>query len=429
VTPSPTSALYTQYVENFFYTRYPNSRIHFRNAGVSGDRAADALARFDDDVAAFKPTIATVLLGMNDASYKDYDAPTFKAYADGMVALCDRLDAIQCKVILMSPTMFDHQAFDAMVAKDPARGKNKQPTNYNAVLAYYGKWAQELATKRGYRFVDLYGPLNTHTTQQRLKDKSFTLIEDAIHPGQNGQVVMAYELLKQTGELGPILNAAVKVDAGKWVTKTPTTVADITGEARRSVSYTVQPKCLPWVLPTDATLGFKLTRAGHTGTQESLVAAGLEPGYYSVSINGQAVDIFTDQQLAVHAEIEEDTDSPSYQQAMKVAALNAQRNKEAINPLRGLYSQRKGKLRALTQPTSPDAKADPKTPKVDPKAAYEAALTELRQKEAALLKRAAELEDQIYQANKPIPLKVEIRPTTAPQPKKRNSPEEIRKAA
>ena len=38
--------LYTQYVENFFYTRYPQTRIKFRNAGVSGDRAADALSGF-----------------------------------------------------------------------------------------------------------------------------------------------------------------------------------------------------------------------------------------------------------------------------------------------------------------------------------------------------------------------------------------------
>src|SRR5215207_4692778 len=34
---------YTQYVENFFYTRYPHIRLHFRNAGISGDKAQDAL--------------------------------------------------------------------------------------------------------------------------------------------------------------------------------------------------------------------------------------------------------------------------------------------------------------------------------------------------------------------------------------------------
>jgi hypothetical protein len=37
--------LYTQYLETYFYTRYPHLRLKFHNAGVSGDTAADALER------------------------------------------------------------------------------------------------------------------------------------------------------------------------------------------------------------------------------------------------------------------------------------------------------------------------------------------------------------------------------------------------
>ena len=36
--------LYSQYVETFFYTRYPERRIRFHNASVGGDRVGDALA-------------------------------------------------------------------------------------------------------------------------------------------------------------------------------------------------------------------------------------------------------------------------------------------------------------------------------------------------------------------------------------------------
>ena len=43
--------LYTQYVEDYFYTRYPERKIHLRNAGVSGDTASDTLVRFEDDIA------------------------------------------------------------------------------------------------------------------------------------------------------------------------------------------------------------------------------------------------------------------------------------------------------------------------------------------------------------------------------------------
>ena len=55
--------LYTQYVEDFFYTRFPGMRLKFHNSGVGGAKAWDALQRFDRDVADYKPKYVTVLLG------------------------------------------------------------------------------------------------------------------------------------------------------------------------------------------------------------------------------------------------------------------------------------------------------------------------------------------------------------------------------
>src|SRR5262249_30325371 len=72
--------LYTQYIEDFFYTRYPKLHIHFHNSGVGGDRAKDALTRFDEDVAKYKPNYVTILLGMNDGSYRDFDKAVFDTY-------------------------------------------------------------------------------------------------------------------------------------------------------------------------------------------------------------------------------------------------------------------------------------------------------------------------------------------------------------
>lgn len=396
--------LYTQYVENFFYTRYPQMRIKFRNAGVSGDRAADALDRFDDDIAAFKPTVATILLGMNDGSYKDFDAATFQTYEKDMTQLLDKLDALKCRVILMSPTMFDNQAWDIRVKEKPEYAKGRVTTNYNGVLAYYGKWAQEVARKRGYQFVDLFGPLNTFTVQQRKIDPSFTLIPDAIHPGQDGQLIMAYSLLQQVGETGSILGTGVRLMNGQWKAISPM-VTNVSGEPGRTVSYTVQPKALPWTEFEDAPIGTTLTRSGHTASQESHIVVGLQAGRYDLIINGQKVGNFDEKMLGVHAEIEADPDSPTYQQAMRVVALNAKRNAEAIHPLRDLYGQRKGKLRAAR--ASGDMKA------------FETWWAENKIKAAELEKKADEIEDEIYKANQLQPLQVEIKPAPLPPAKPR----------
>lgn len=420
------ACLYTQYAENYFYTRYPNMRLHFRNAGVSGDRARDVLNRFDEDIASFKPTVATVLLGMNDGAYKDFDKPTFDTYAKDMTELLDRLKAINCRVIVMSPTMFDHQSWDIKVKEKPDYAKGRVPTGYNAVLAYYGKWLQQTALERNLQFADLFGPLNTFTVQQRRSDPGFTLIQDAIHPGPDGSFIMAYSLLKQTGETGPILSAGVRVVGGQWQPLNPAVVSDVKGNPTRSVSYTVKPKALPWVQLAEAPLGAKLTKAGHTASQESFIASGLISGRYDLRINDKLVGTWDERALSVHAEVEEDPDSPTFQQSLKVVALNKKRNDEAVRPLRNLWGKQKGMFNKR------------ETDKV----AYDAWQTEFQMKRKELDDLAAKYEADIYQINKVQPLKVEIMPTPRPatvppvkaaqqQPaaKPAAKPEEAKKAA
>ena len=99
--------LYTQYVENYFYTRYPHLRMHFHNAGVSGDTAADALARFDRDVAAYKPNYVAVLLGMNDGAAKQFETALFDTYRTDMQTLIARIRPSAPLPILLTPTMYD----------------------------------------------------------------------------------------------------------------------------------------------------------------------------------------------------------------------------------------------------------------------------------------------------------------------------------
>jgi lysophospholipase L1-like esterase len=394
--------LYTQYTENFFYTRYPNLRLHFRNAGVSGDHAQDALNRFDEDIAEFKPTIATILLGMNDGGYKDFDQATFDTYAKGMTELLDKLDAIKCRVVLMSPTMYDTQAKEAQIAKTPDNPKLSVAKNYNGVLAYYGKWAQEVARKRGYQFVDLFGPLNTYTVEERKLDKNFTLIPDAVHPQKDGQFVMSYSLLQQTGETGGIFGAGVRLMNGEWKSLAPAMVTGISGDPGKSVSYSVKMKALPWAEFEDAPIGTKLTKSGHTGSQESHIVVGLQAGRYDLKINDQVVGTFDEKMLGVHAEIEQMATSPTYQQAMKVIALNKERNDKAVHPLRDLWGKQKGMF------NKKDADKD----------AYEKWQVEFKAKRAELDALADQYEAQIYQINKPGDLKVDVVPSTTPEPAK-----------
>src|ERR1700683_2092954 len=58
--------LHSNYFEAFCYARYQKLTFRFRNSGVGGDTVPKVLARFDWDVAPWKPTVVSVELGMND---------------------------------------------------------------------------------------------------------------------------------------------------------------------------------------------------------------------------------------------------------------------------------------------------------------------------------------------------------------------------
>src|SRR5947209_18634328 len=80
--------LYTTFVEDYVVTRFPHEKIRFIHSGWGGDRVTGGGGgpidlRLDRDVIAYKPTVMTIMLGMNDASYRAYDQGIFDTYASG----------------------------------------------------------------------------------------------------------------------------------------------------------------------------------------------------------------------------------------------------------------------------------------------------------------------------------------------------------
>jgi hypothetical protein len=64
--------LYSNFVEMWTVTRFPNWKLTFRNVGIGGDRAVGGNARFARDVLLHKPTAMTVDFGMNDGGYRAF---------------------------------------------------------------------------------------------------------------------------------------------------------------------------------------------------------------------------------------------------------------------------------------------------------------------------------------------------------------------
>lgn len=332
-------ALYTQYVETFFLTRYPERDIRFHNAGVSGDRAADALRRFQRDVAHYQPDYVSVLLGMNDAEYTAWKPEVFETYVANMSTLLDRLKETGAGVSLMHPTMFDARA-----ARQ--KGPVGEPTGsrYNGVLAYFGEWCRETAWQRGLGFADLHAPLNRITFDERRKDPLFTLIPDAVHPGPNGQLVMAVTMLEELFSRGRLVsNVTITRDQdGKPAVTAPgANVSAVETGDDGSLLFEFQAASLPWVVPDEARLGYELTRAGHRLSGERFASQDLAPGEWELLIDGTSVGTWPHTRLARGVELQGNDLTPQYQQASAIAHANAKRNSQHVKALRDWWLQRK----------------------------------------------------------------------------------------
>ncbi len=401
-------SLYTQYVEDFFYTRYPDRRILFHNAGVSGDKAADALARFEDDVAVFKPKYVSVLLGMNDGQYEDFNGETFSTYRKGMTEILDKVEKIGATAIPLSPTMFDHHQLSLQIKTDDFRFKDRTfSPQYNSLMAFYSAWLRETAGSHHLPFVNLWGPLNDYTFDQRRKNPDFSLVEDTIHPGPAGQFIMAYSLISQfRPDRRGVSSISVIKKGDQWTSKC--SGAKVTGIVASDegdiLTFIAEERSLPWVVPDASSkyelkwgpakspaLGMKLTAAGHRLSNQRLQIAGLKPGTYELLIDDQAVGEYTHLQLGFKIELQSNSKTPQYQQAMEVALLNRDRNDEAVRPLRDTWARVKGLRRK-----GDSKKFDEEYPK-------------LKSKIDALNRSASDYEQRIYTRAKPIARKYQLR--------------------
>lgn len=394
-------ALYTQYVENFFYTRYPERRIRFHNAGVSGDRAGDALARFSDDVASHQPAFVTVLLGMNDGKYEPFTPGTFAEYSTGVEELLGRIEQLEAEPVLLSPTMFDHHQLALRKADETFRFRERPFDGaYNSLMAYYGAWLREQAGKRQVPFVNLWGPLNDLTFAMRRSEPDFTLVEDAIHPGAAGQFVMAFSILSASQqERRGVSSITIQKRGERWIAGRNESISDLAvARSGEEISFIHLAKALPWVAVEPASteelrwgpsaparVGYELTKAGHKLSAERFRVNGLPEGSYELRIDDVLVGTFTHLQVEATVELQKYDHTPQSQQAIQVAELNRTRNDEAVRPMRGLWSRIKG-LRGSGN-----------------RERFEKELPALMEKIGKLQAQAAVYEEQIYEAARPMP--------------------------
>src|SRR5262249_28388090 len=148
---------------------------------VTGGGGGPIDRRLARDVFAYKPTVVTVMLGMNDASYQPFKPAIFDRYAKGYQHL---VESLQAHLPGIRITLIQPSPFDDVTRKPTFEG------GYNRVLIRYGEFVKDLAGKVGATVADLNTPVVAALEQAAAIDPTHAqdLIRDRVHPGPGGQL-------------------------------------------------------------------------------------------------------------------------------------------------------------------------------------------------------------------------------------------------
>lgn len=310
--------LYSNYVEMWTVSRFPNWKLTFRNVGIGGDRSVGGNGRFARDVLLHKPTAMTVDFGMNDGGYRAFEEGTFKPYMDGLQGMANQAKAANIRVAWATPQPLD-----------TAEQGPTALTGYNQTLEKFSEGVKVIADKNGGLFVDQFHPYLAALDGARGKGPKYDRITggDAVHPGPPGQALMAASILK--GLSFPSLVSSAEIDAseGKAVGAKNCMVENVT-KKDGGVTFSRLDGALPF-FPAEA-----LSIVPHAPILEELndyrlKVTGLAAGKYEVRVGGKKIAELTADQLAAGTNLAAGalTDGPIADQAKAVKAAVEAKNR------------------------------------------------------------------------------------------------------
>jgi len=189
--------LYSKYIETYLLACLPELDLRVIQLGWSGETAPGFANRMNNDLMPWRPDVVTTCYGMNDGSYKAYDESIGKRYAGAMADIVGRLKKSGATVVVGGPGVVDSKFF---------QGGGEKPKVYNANLQQLGALAKKIAEENGFPFADVHGAmLQAMEKSKPVLGETYDVGgKDGVHPGPNGQLVMAYAFLKAMGIDGRI---------------------------------------------------------------------------------------------------------------------------------------------------------------------------------------------------------------------------------
>jgi lysophospholipase L1-like esterase len=306
--------LHSNYFEAFCYARYPQLKFAFRNSGVGGHTIPTTLARFDYDIAAWKPTVISVELGMNDKG----TTPTDR-FLTNMKTMVDRIRSIQARPVILAASPVNNGETLATLA-----GGNQRLHDYAVALREFCKQESTPYADQFHVLVDLWGKNKPRETlansvamlkqlsqddslagaehlraflaaQEKNADKPVSMQGDPVHPGPPGQLMMAAALLRELGADGFV--SSLTIDAAGKLVEAKGCQVDGVSSREGLLAFDRLDERLPFPIPDEARTVLPLFPTLLDLSQYTLKVTGLKGSQYALKINGIQVATLPAKQL------------------------------------------------------------------------------------------------------------------------------------
>jgi lysophospholipase L1-like esterase len=280
--------LYTTFTETFAVTRFPKRNVTFIHSGWGGDRVTGGAGggiqeRLTRDVFAYKPTVMTIMLGMNDGRVRAFNDQLFDMYSRGYRDIVKRVKEADpsTRITAIQPSPYDDVTYEP-----------RFPGGYNGVLLRYSDFVRQFGAQQNLTVADLNRPVTAMLAKAKQADAALSqkIIPDRVHPGASGHLIMAAALLKAWN--APAVVSAVTIDAKARRVTRYENAGVVNVQFGAGVSWSQTDDALPMPVDmSDAVMALAVNSSDFAETlnRQIVQVEGLAPGPYTLRIDGSEV--------------------------------------------------------------------------------------------------------------------------------------------
>lgn len=315
---------YHEFIQLFYATRFPNTKLKIINTGISGDNANNILERLDTDVFVNHPDHVFLMTGMNDVIrtlYFDGLASeniikkrerALENYRVNTSKLVRQFKDRNINTILLTPSIYDQFS---KIERENNLGCNEALEICSAHLHY-------LSRKYQLSIVDLNKKMKSIMYEGLQKDSLFTIIgKDRVHPGTQGHFIMASEILTALEPKSVV--SEIVIDATKKQVKTQNNCeVNLKRIDNEFLIFDCKEFALPFPIPKSVASVLDYTNFENHFNKQQFKVNHLKKGYYKLIIDNILIGSFSSKKLSHGLNLSTFKNTPQYKQAQEVKQLS-----------------------------------------------------------------------------------------------------------